>query len=371
MSDIIGKGGLMRLLIAFLTILSVPQLYAIDFLDAAYPELATSARGLAMGNAFIAEVEDAMSAFYNPAGLGTVRKARMHLSNFSVETNRDWLAIGTKGSVSDAFSNFFKGFGLDGQRQLLLDNRGKIATNRIQFVPNFTARYISMGFFLSQKTRATIGKEDGAQFEYAKRLDYGPYTALNLSLFGGILKFGLTGMFLKRSEAIGTADPTVTFELKDSDYKKGSMLMTIAGFKLTLPWSFLPTFALTYHNAFHKNFGTGNVPDMIPQQLDVGFGMTPQIGKFTRMHLEINYRDANNVRPDVSSARKILAGIEFDFFRKLYLRLGYGDGFGSGGFGIRTKRLIFDFSTYAVDTTANEFRGAEDRRFIFTISAGL
>lgn len=360
-----------KLIITFLIYLAAFRAYSIDFLDAAYPELATSARGLAMGNAFISRVDDSMAAFYNPAGLGTFRGARMNLSNFAMETNRDWFTIGTDGKLTDAFSNFFEAFGLDGQRKLLLNHLGKIATSRVQFVPNFTARYITMGFFFSQRVRATIGQAPGALFEYAKRMDYGPYSALNLSLFGGVLKFGITGMFLKRSEAIGTSDPNVTLSLTDSDYNKGSMLMTIAGMKFTLPWSFLPTFAVTYHNAFNKTFGTGNVPDKIPTQLDAGLSITPQIGRTTRMHMEINYRDTTGVRTGVSERRKILAGMEFDFYRKFYFRLGYGDGFGSGGFGIRTQRLVFDFTTYAVDMTSNEFRGVEDRRFILSFSAGL
>jgi hypothetical protein len=348
------------------------NLKAIEFLDAAYPELATSARALAMGNAFIAKADDSMAAFYNPAGLGTVRGTRMHISNFAIETNRDWFTIGTKGKLIDAFSNFIEAFGLDGQRKLLLNNKGKIATSRIQFAPNFTARYITMGFFLSQRVRATIGQETGAQFEYAKRLDYGPYTAINLSLFGGVLKLGVTGMFLKRSEAIGTANPNTTLTLTDSNYNKGSSLMTIGGIKLTLPWSMLPTFAVTYHNALGADFGTeASSPTKIPSQIDAGFSMTPQIGNTTRLHLELNYRDVASAQSGIDMKRKLLFGMEFDFFRRIYFRLGYGDGFGSGGFGFRTQRLIFDFSTYAVDITSNEFRGVEDRRFIFSISAGL
>jgi len=69
---------------------------AIGFNDATFPELATSARALAMGNAFIAKVDDASSAFYNPAGLGTVRLGHFHLLNLHLETNKDWLNLTSK-----------------------------------------------------------------------------------------------------------------------------------------------------------------------------------------------------------------------------------------------------------------------------------
>ena len=45
----------------------------IPFEDAIFPELAVSARAQAMGNAFIARTDDSAAAFYNPAGLGSVR----------------------------------------------------------------------------------------------------------------------------------------------------------------------------------------------------------------------------------------------------------------------------------------------------------
>ena len=53
----------------------------INFRDGVFSELATSGRALALGNAYIAKVDDATSAFYNPAGLGSVRYSHFHFSN--------------------------------------------------------------------------------------------------------------------------------------------------------------------------------------------------------------------------------------------------------------------------------------------------
>ncbi|MBY0414848.1 MAG: hypothetical protein K2Q18_11810, partial [Bdellovibrionales bacterium] len=110
--------------------------FAIDFEDAIFPELATSARALAMGNAFISKVDDASAVFYNPAGLGSVRHAHFHLSNFHLEENKGMLSSGSGGSISDAFANTMKMFSVDGSREVLNKHVGTIAHSRFHMLPN-------------------------------------------------------------------------------------------------------------------------------------------------------------------------------------------------------------------------------------------
>jgi len=348
---------------------------AIDFESAIFPELAVSGRALGMGNAFIAKADDSTAAFYNPAGLGSIRRknAHFHLSNFHLEMNKGWIQAGTGGTISNAFTNFFKGFDLEGTRQLLLENKGTISHSRFQFVPNFTYRYFSLGYLISTRTRATIGQEADAMFEYADRTDHGPYMALNLSLFGGVVKIGATGILLNRKETLGEQDQTLTFDVSDNSYRKGSAFVLESGAKLTLPVTFLPTFAATMHNSLENDFSAraAGAPTSIIRSIDLGFSLTPQIGKTVRFHFEVNYKDAMQAYGNVSATRRLTMGAEIDIMRTFFFRFGYGDGFGSGGIGMKTKRLEFDLSTYAVDTTTSGFRGKEDRRFAMTISSGF
>ncbi|MBF0298742.1 MAG: hypothetical protein HQK51_08480 [Oligoflexia bacterium] len=365
------------LLFVYLTTIAavtISPLYAfIKFSDAAFPEIITSGRGLAMGNAFICKVDDSSSVFYNPAGLGSVRKGHFHLTNIHLETNKDLINASSSGGASDVASNATKGFSYDGTRQLLLENRGKIVYNRVHFMPNLTLRFVSIGYAYSLQRRATLGLEEDAKFELASREDYGPYGALNLSLFGGVFKFGVTGMYLGRNELYVEQDPNTSVETEDSSYYKGSMFLIIVGGKITLPISFLPTIAVKKNNVSNKEFKgrAAGEPAKMKDALDVGFSLTPQIGKYIRIHMEADYKDATNKHSDVSSSRKLMAGLEFDFGRLMFLRFGYGDGFGSGGIGLKTKKLEFDLTTYAVDATTNEFRGKEDRHFSMTISSGI
>ncbi len=362
------------ILLIMLALVTERAFSTIGFEDATYPELIVSSRALAMGNAFISKVDDSSSPFYNPAGLGTVRYGHLHLSNFLLEANKDWSKQTTGGSALDLVSNIPKGFSIDGTRELLLENRGQVSHRKLQFAPNLTTRYFSLGYMYSMQTRAYLGKESTDLFEYADRTDHGPYAAANLSLFGGIFKLGLSVVYLNRKEVFGESDPEQKISLSDKDYNKGSALISTAGMRFTLPWHLLPTFSLVSHNAFGNGWSSesgAGAPDKIKTTYDVGFSITPQIGKSTRVHLEVNYKDALGAYSDVKTSRRVMAGLELDFSRVIFFRLGYGDGFGSGGLGVRTQNVEFDISTYATDLSNSSFRGKEDRRFVLGVSSGF
>ncbi|MDB9787172.1 hypothetical protein OAB57_03625, partial [Bacteriovoracaceae bacterium] len=329
---------------------------------------------LAMGNAFLCKTDDSGAVFYNPAGLGSVRLTHLHFTNLHFETNKGLLDITTGGNTSDISNNITKGFDLDGTRQLLLDNRGKMTHNRFNLMPNLIVRFMSMGYMFSLQKRATIGVENAALFEFSSRQDHGPFLALNFSLFGGVMKLGASTVYLNRKEIIDERDRDTSLALEDSEYKKGKALVFTTGVRIVFPVALLPTISHTMHNASQSTFsnsGGAGAPDKIRPTQDVGFSLTPQIGKLTRIHFEVNYKDITGEYSNVSSSRKLMLGIEFDIYRVLFVRFGYGDGFGSAGIGLKTRKLEFDLTTYAVDTTSAEFRGEEDRRFSITVSSGI
>lgn len=355
----------------------INQVYAdLDFEDAAFPELVTSARALALGNAYICKVDDSWSAFYNPAGLGTVRKPSFHLGNFHLEASNAYLKQVGSGPATDIPGNMADSFDGQNTREYLDENRGKISHLRANIFPNFTIRGMTLGYFASQRNRSYMDDVSATPtLELDERRDHGPVFALNGSFFGGVFKIGASAVYLIRRELqkdVLFNDPPV--DIQDADYKSGKMILVTTGARLTLPFTFIPTLAAVVRNAANQKFdspGTsGGVPDPIKQTVDVGFSITPQIGKITRLHMEVNLKDLNN-EYDTDIKRRSALGLELDFNRRIFLRAGSGDGWGSGGFGVRSRSFIFDFTTYAIDQSLDGFREKEDRRWVLSLSSGL
>jgi hypothetical protein len=354
--------------------LACSQAFAtLDFEDHAFPEFVTSARALAMGNAYINKVDDAWSAFYNPAGLGTVRKPHLHLGNIHLEASNTLMSVVGNGPAYQIPSKYSNSFDAQKMRTSLANDQGKLASSRLNFFPNFTARGITLGYLFSQRERAIINKTTTNDFEVGERRDHGPVFALNGSLFGGVFKFGASATYLMRRDLYKDFLPTVPVTISSTDYKQGNSLQVIGGTRLTLPVTLLPTFSAVLRNATNSGFtspGAGGLPDRIKQTIDLGFSVTPQIGKMSRLHLEVNLKDArNSYQTDVK--RRLAAGAELDFNRRIFIRAGWGDGWGSGGIGVRSRTFIMDITSYAVDRSLTGFRQLEDRRWVLSLSSGF
>ncbi len=362
------------LFVILFTCLAIGPSYAtLDFEDHAFPEFVTSARALAMGNAYINKVDDSWSAFYNPAGLGSVRKPQLHLANIHMEGSSGLFDVIGGGPAYEIPGNYMDSFDQDQMRSFLAQDQGKLAHSRFNIFPNFTIRGLTLGYMFSQRNRSIINDDVANEFEVAERRDQGPVMSLNASLFGGVFKVGATAVYLNRRDLYKAFGPAAPVDINGSDYKKGSSLQLTAGARITFPVTLLPTFSAVLRNATNNDFEdikAGGAPDDIEQTFDVGFSISPQISKMSRLHMEVNLKDVNNSY-DTDTKRRIAAGVELDFNRRIFLRGGYGDGWGSGGIGVRSRTFILDLTTYAVDRSREDFREEEDRRWVFSLSSGF
>ena len=351
----------------------MPVRAELDFEDHAFPEFITSARALAMGNAYICKVDDSWSAFYNPAGLGTVRRPQLHLANIHLEASRGLVKVLGPGPAYKIPGNFYDSFDPVEMRSMLSKNQGELAHSRVNIFPNFTIRGLTLGYLASQRNRSIINDDVANKYEVLERRDHGPVFSLSGSIFGGVLKLGISGVYLIRRDLEKNFGPTDNISIADSDYKSGKSLQLTAGSRLTLPVDLLPTFSAVLRNASDNDWdgiSANGGPDKIKQTLDLGFSITPQIGDTTRLHMEINLKDLNNSY-DTNAKRRTAGGVELDFKRRLFVRAGYGDGWGSGGLGVRTRSFILDLTTYAIDRSRDGFREQEDRRWVFSLSSGF
>jgi hypothetical protein len=362
------------LILTYLVLCSNLAIAKLEFEDASHPELITSGRALAMGNAYLSKVDDGWASFYNPAGLGSVRGLQSHLVNIHLESNSGFLDITGNGAVTNSISKYSSAFDPVSLRQLHVDNPGNISHARMHAFPNITFRGITLGYVYSKQNRARL-KSVTDDFEVSERVDSGPVFSLSASLFGGVLKFGASVTHLTRKQLqkdFASGDP-VSIDAS-TDYKQGNMTHIVAGTRLTLPITALPTFSAVLRNSSGADWDTpelGGTPDKIPQTFDYGFSITPNIGRTFRIHIEADIRDAGNRYENVPSQRKMSLGIEFDYMRSMFVRFGYGDGWGTAGVGVRNKDFIFDLSTYAIEASEDGVREDEDRRFLMSISGGI
>ena len=144
---------------ASILLVAQPALAKLDFEDHAFPELVTSARALAMGNAYINKVDDSWSAFYNPAGLGTVRKPQFHIANIHLEASSGLLDVIGNGPAYEIPQNYIDSFDPEDMRSKLAKNQGELAHSRINLFPNITVRGLTLGYMYSQRDRAIINDD--------------------------------------------------------------------------------------------------------------------------------------------------------------------------------------------------------------------
>ncbi|MCY4643100.1 MAG: hypothetical protein OXB88_00620 [Bacteriovoracales bacterium] len=345
----------------------------VDFEDGVFPEIVPSSRALAMGNAFVARVDDESAPFYNPAGLGSVRGWNFHLSNFLLEFSKDFSREVTT-DMSNTFKYMADSFDLDGLRKVHQNSPGHSANTRFSMMPNLTTRFLSFGLFYVRHIKTFYGGRDGDRFEFADRTDSGPYIGANFSLWGGIFKGGLSLIRLKRYEVRGDADMGSSFTPASSQRSKGTMRLYIAGARIILPFKTLPTLSATLHNVEDEEFTAAHngwqAPQSIVPNLAVGVSITPYVGRGKKLHIEINHKDLEKNREMENSARW-MAGMELNFSKALFLRAGYRNNFISGGIGVRTKTFHFDLSSYAKGKHSERFPKTEDRGLVFSSSFRL
>lgn len=346
--------------------------FSFEHSDTLIPELVVSGRSMALGNAFSARVDDSMSAFYNPAGLGTVRKYELRISDLYFDNDEDLLSMTT--SAGDFFENLLGALSIDGTRQLLVENNKNLAYSRFNFMPNIVTRYFSTGYFYSQQSYMGIPPNTATPtYEYLYRQDQGPFLAFNISLLGGVIKLGLTGLYLYRKELDGSGPANETVVIEDDDFNRGQTLFGIAGFRFTFPTDWLPTFSATYHNFMEEKFDNYGVAPVspYPTNLTGGFSISPQVGKVTRLHFEANYVDALRENKNLKDIDRLELGTELEYDRTGFLRVGWLDGYISGGIGFLTTHLSVNLSTYGIEATLAPGVELQDRRYVLSLSYGI
>jgi len=322
-----------------------------------------SARGAALGDAFLPLGEDGASAlFYNPANIGKIRQTNFEPLNVVVE--------GNTGYFGQVDLSFYKVLNLNNYAPTLSANPGKAASVAFGAFPNFFMRGFAFGVLHQRRIYATT---DGTNIRYVSRFETIPTVGTGVRLAGGVVRLGYSLQWVHAS----TGDINVLVGSSPLGYnqqlKEGSALSHNAGIAITLPYAYLPSLNLVARNilgarytAYHlyplaKN--SSGVPPTEPMTFDASFSVSPKAGPsggFFNMVFE--YRDILN-QSGISYWGRGAVGLEYALRGAFFVRGGWGSGYPNAGIGLKRKSAEFSLTWFS-EEVGRDYRDERDQRFI-------
>ncbi|MCM2323677.1 MAG: hypothetical protein NDJ90_10495 [Oligoflexia bacterium] len=327
----------------------------------------TSARGAAMGDAFLPVADDGAAAlFYNPAAIGKLKAPKAEPVNFSFYGNSDYLGLFSLTNLG-----FYKVASLKGFIPTLADNPGAMAGVGGAVLPTFSIPNFATGILLQSHLSAKVNGDGTVRYRSTYR--FVPALTLGTRLAGGIVRVGYSLQWVNQASGIldgiaQNADPMGYTER----LAEGSALSHNFGFAMTLPVRYLPQFNFVVRNILGARFRSYSVlsmakdPTGVPateeMTVDGSFSVQPKIGGGAFLNFVIQDRDVTN-RSGISFWGRLAVGAEFSFRDQLFLRGGWGSGYPNCGLGLRRKDGEFSFTWYSeeVGTRYHELR---DTRFM-------
>lgn len=322
----------------------------------------TSARGAALGDAFIPLVEDGAGAlFYNPAGIGKVRYLQLEPLNFQVHINSDY--------VNMVDRNFYKVASLSNYAPNIIRKEGKTPGLGAAVFPNFAGRGMAFGVLLQNEFQATAS---GSNIVYRSNYLFVPTFGFAVRLASGVVRLGYSLQWV--NQASGTI--TVPNDAATLGYNQllaqGSSLSHTLGVAITLPVTYLPALNLVARNFLGTKFGsftvvplgrnTSGVPPNELMSLDAALGMTQKGGAGLSFHYAVEMRDFTN-RSGTSLFTRLVGGLEFDFRNQFFLRVGWGSGYLSSGIGLKRRSAEFGLSWFS-EELGKSYREKPDTRYM-------
>lgn len=322
-------------------------------------------RGLGMGGAQIATVNDETSLLVNPAGLGKLRNYFLTVADPEIHIGADTQAvIGT-----DIMAP------IDPQDTLELMNRPTNYNKRLhakaQIFPSAVFPNFGLGLFANYIVNASIDP-NSSQFTYNYRSDLALVFGFNFRFWDGRIKLGFNLRAMNRNEIQRNDLPTSSTDLSIENLtSEGVGIGSDVGLLMTMPWQWLPTLGVVYRDAGNTRYtlreglvnGATTQPESTPAILDAAFALFPIAGKRTRVSFTGEYRDVLNVFEEQDASRRIHAGIEFNFSDALFVRGGMNQRYWTAGLEIAVDNYQLQLATYGEDV-GDDNAPVEDRRYV-------
>lgn len=324
-----------------------------------------SVRGVGMGGAYAAVVNNADALFYNPAGLS---RAGMYWTiadpNFGIGNTAAILdLVDSSGSSSGSFADTLSG--IYGEPVWL----GGGAKTAIVF-PFFGAAYyqqINFELLLENPVYPNLNVKGywdkaavmGFAFPIVPGFVYGGVNIRRVSRMGADTSF--TGATLSNLDAD---------DIIDQIQNKSMGYGVDFGMNLVIPAPFVkPIFSFVWKNVGTTSYRSENSsisPPSDKEDMIIAAAVEMDV-PLVKITPSIEFRGLNNT--DEQIGKKIHMGLELDL-PLLAVRGGFYQGYYTAGLGLGLGPLSFDLATYAVERGAYPGQH-EDRRFVFQLAIDI
>ncbi len=328
-------------------------------------EFYNGVRSLGMGGAYVTVVNDETSLLYNPAGLGKLRDYFVTLLDPEIEMgfqNTDVLKV----------DNALKTFNVQTLLDELKIDPGKRFHTRGQLFPSIVLKNAGLGLFVKQVTDAEV-ETTGTTYTYQQRTDWAATFGFSLRLFSGIIKIGLVGRAVNRTDADLEVPATSTNLSLETYRKEGLGVAGDAGIMIAFPIAWLPTIGATIKDMGNTayNVGSGAFYDTLErpattrQTIDAGIGLFPMSSNNIRYTITADFHDITHISDDVPADvwRRIHGGLEMNIRDFLFLRAGANQGYWSAGLELATERVQIQGAAYGEEIGTSSAK-REDRRWV-------
>jgi hypothetical protein len=323
----------------------------------------TGVRQLGMGGAYTAVVDDETALLTNPAGLGKIRDSTLTI----VDPELD---LGAYDSDAVTSSNMTKVLNIQDLDNALSSQKGKHWHLKGQIFPSLVLPNMGIGVHAKTVYDAEVD-QTGTNFRLDYTQDYAAALGYCLRFFGGIIKIGVSGRLVDRTEAHKDLDATATnLDLKTIQ-SEGLGLASDVGIIISAPIEYLPSLSAVVHDAGNTSYtlssgmfnSTATRPADSIQTIDVGIAFFPILANHDRFTITAEYHDVATAGTETDALRRVHAGAEFNIHDFLFLRGGMNQRYYTAGIELASERFQLQAATYGEEIGVRP-ANREDRRYV-------
>lgn len=328
-------------------------------------EFYSGVRMMGMGGTYVNVVNDETALLTNPAGLGKLRDLTFTIFDPEVHAGFTDTEIVT-------ISNYAGALNVQGLLDILNTAKGKHWYAKYQVFPSIVGPNFGTGVLAKYQYNAEVN-EAGTNFRFDYVSDLAMPLGYTFRFFSGVMKIGVVGRLMNRTEVHSDIDPTSTgLELKNIS-SEGIGIGADVGMILTAPVAWLPAIGGVVRDVGNTTYdlregmlnATAARPLATEQTIDVSFSAQPIISNRIRATIALEYRGITTplVEGQEDAIKRAHAGIEFNFADFAFLRGGANQGYWTAGLEFATERFQLQAATYGEEIGTPTTR-REDRRWI-------